>query len=66
MKIKTTIVILLLIPAIGFAGIVGFLINTRVTTTVTGKLVYICTYNVAGHYQNVIETHFCDATMVFE
>lgn len=52
------------IPA--FAGIMGVLVNTQPGTSVTGKLIYQCTYNVAGRNTTIILERICPPTMDFE
>jgi len=55
---------MLAVPA--FAGIMGVLTNTQSGISVTGKLIYQCTYSVAGRTTTVTLDHLCPPTMNFE
>lgn len=62
---KLTALALLAMAAPAFAAIMGVLTRSEPTTSVTGKLVYKCTYNVAGSYTTVILEQMCPPTMNF-
>lgn len=55
----------LLIPWTAYA-VQGYLVRSEVTTSVTGRLVYVCYYDVMGTTQQVVLTHICPPTMDFD
>ena len=63
---KTLIAALLLAPALAHASILGFLVTSQMGTSVTGRLVWECTYNVSGSYQVVTLGYLCPQSMQFE
>jgi hypothetical protein len=63
---KIFILALAVASSAAFAGILGVLVKSEATTSVTGKLVYRCTYNVAGRNVTVILDRLCPPTMQFE
>ena len=64
---KTTIAALLvLFSTMSNAGILGVLTRSETTTSVTGKLVWKCTYRVAGNNTTVVLRRMCPVSMQFE
>jgi hypothetical protein len=47
-------------------ALLGFLVRWETGSSVTGKLVYICYYNVAGTTQKVVLTQMCPPSMDFD
>lgn len=66
MKIITAVMLSAVVSLPAVAGIMGVLVNTQSGTSVTGKLIYQCTYNVAGRNTTVILETICPPTMNFE
>jgi hypothetical protein len=48
------------------ASFLGMLVSSQSATSITGKLVYKCTYNVMGNNTTVILDYFCPVTMQFD
>ena len=65
-KRKALLLAVGLLSSAAFAGILGILVNTEPTISVTGKLVYRCTYSVTGRNVTVILDKLCPPTMQFE
>lgn len=63
---KTFLALLLTGSACAYAGMMGFLVHSEAATSVTGKLVYRCTYSVAGNNTTVILPNICPPSMNFE
>ena len=64
---KTFIVLVLMTLAVtATAAIMGTLVNSQTTTTVTGQLAWKCTYNVMGNNVTVIVKEICPPSMMFE
>ena len=51
--------------ATAYAQVLGMLVNTEMGTSVTGQLIYKCTYNVGGSLQTVILSQICPPSMNF-
>lgn len=51
-------------PIMG-GGVTGGLINTRTTTSITGQMMWVCTYRVGGTVQQVNLPYMCPASMQF-
>lgn len=47
-------------------GMMGFLISQSTGTSVTGRLVWTCTYQVAGTTATVVLDHMCPISMEFQ
>jgi hypothetical protein len=47
-------------------AITGFLVSWTVSTSVTGRLVYVCIYNVMGSIQQVNLPYLCPASLDFQ
>jgi hypothetical protein len=58
--------VLIAVATMATAGILGILVNSQMTTSVTGKLVYKCTYSVSGQYTTVVLDNICPPSMQFE
>ena len=65
-KTFATAVITLLSATAASAGVLGILVNSEITTTVTGMSAWKCTYSVAGENVVVILKNICPASMEFE
>ena len=48
------------------ASILGVLVKSEPTTTVTGQMAWRCTYSVAGQYTTIILRQMCPVSMQFE
>jgi hypothetical protein len=48
------------------AGILGVLVDQHSTTSVTGRLVWVCTYSVAGSETTVVLNRMCPPSMQFQ
>lgn len=46
-------------------GLLGSLVNTQTGTSVTGRLIYQCTYNISGQTTTVILERLCPPSMNF-
>ncbi len=55
----------LLLPVNAWA-VMGFLVRWETTVSVTGRLVYVCTYSVMGSEQDIIRASMCPQSMEFE
>lgn len=56
----------LALPLAARAGLIGILVRSETTTSVTGQLIYICYYNVNGSIQRVVLRSYCPPTMEFD
>ena len=61
-----TAVVALLAATASSAGVLGVLIHSELTTTVTGMSAWKCTYSVAGKNVVVILRDMCPASREFE
>lgn len=50
----------------GIAALLGFLIRWNSGTSPTGRLVYVCWYDVVGSEERVVLDRMCPPTMEFE
>jgi hypothetical protein len=57
---------LAMLAATAQAGILGMLINSRQGTSITGKLVWECTYRVGNQTTTVTLQQICPPTMQFQ
>lgn len=57
--------VLALVATAGHAQILGVLVKSESTTSVTGRLIWRCTYNVGGSYQTVLLENICPPSMQF-
>jgi hypothetical protein len=57
--------VLLLISSTAYAGIMGVLVRSSSGSSITGHLVWECTYQVLGSEQTVTLSHMCPQTMMF-
>ncbi len=48
------------------AGILGFLVNQSMGTSVTGRIVYSCTYRIGNQQQTVVLDRICPPSMDFQ
>jgi hypothetical protein len=65
-KQSAILVVSILIASVANAGILGMLVNSRQGTSVTGKLVWACTYRVNNSMTTVTLDHICPPSMQFE
>jgi hypothetical protein len=56
----------ILIAGVANAGILGVLVNSRQGTSVTGKLVWECTYRVSNTVTTVTLGYMCPPSMQFQ
>jgi hypothetical protein len=56
----------ILIASVANAGILGMLVNSRQGTSVTGKLVWECTYRVNNSLTTITLGYMCPPSMQFE
>jgi len=56
----------LLVYTAANAGILGFLVHQSMGTSVTGRLVYSCTYRIGNQQQTVVLDHICPPSMDFQ
>lgn len=54
-----------LIAATAEASILGILVSSQSGISITGHLVWECTYNVAGQNQTVVLDHICPSSLQF-
>jgi hypothetical protein len=66
MKASAILAIGILTASVANAGILGTLINSRQGTSVTGKLVWECTYRVNNTVTTVTLGYMCPPSMQFQ
>ena len=54
------------VASVAEASLIGFLVSQQVGSSVTGKLVYECTYNAGGTQTTVVLENWCPQTMMFD
>ena len=65
-KSLVAFLIVLAVAPVAEASLMGVLVSQQVGTSVTGRLVYECTYNVAGTQTTVVLENMCPPTMMFD
>ena len=63
---KSLVLALVVAASSASASILGVLVKSEPTTTVTGQLAWRCTYSVAGQYTTIILREMCPVSMQFE
>jgi hypothetical protein len=48
------------------AAFMGVLVESRSTTSISGKMVWVCIYNVLGQRVKVVQERMCETTKQFE
>jgi hypothetical protein len=48
------------------ASLMGFLVSQQMGTSVTGRLVYECTYSVGGSQTTIVLENMCPPTMMLD
>lgn len=64
-KFQFISLLVLAVSAAAQAGLLGVLISSHSGTSLTGHLVWECTYSVAGTQQTVVLDHLCPPSMTF-
>ena len=60
------VVLAVITATVAAAGILGVLVNSKPTASITGKLVYECTYRVGNQVTTVVLPYLCPPTMQFQ
>lgn len=63
---KKLFLIAILASVDAYAGMLGMLVHSELTFSVTGKQMYKCTYSIMGNYQTINMFDICPPTYEFE
>jgi hypothetical protein len=56
----------LLVSTSAYAAYTGLLVESQTATSISGKIVWVCTYDVLGQRVQVVQEKVCETTKQFE